>query len=299
VVRLAVLALLWGSSFLWIKLALRGFSPTQIVFVRLALGAAVLVPFVLVRRLRFPVGWRTWLHLVVAALFANAIPYLLFGVGEQTVGSNVAGILNATTPLWTVVFAIAARTERDLNSRRAVGIIVGLAGTLLIFSPWHSAGEIASRGGLACLAAAASYGVSYVYMGRFLAGRGIPPLMLSASQLTAATALLAVVMPIGGLQRPHWRPEAVAGLLILGVLGTGAAYVLNYRLITDAGPTAASTVTYLLPVVAVLLGWIGLREPITVGMAGGMILVLGGVALAQRRTGRRTLSKAEKSEADT
>ncbi len=257
------------------------------MFVRLALGAAVLVPFALARKLRFPAGWRTWLHLAVAALFANAIPYLLFGVGEQTVGSNVAGVLNATTPLWTVVFAVMARTERDLTGRRGAGLVLGLVGTVLIFSPWNSAGEIASRGGMACLAAAASYGVSYVYMGRFLAGKGIPPIMLSASQLAVATAWLAVAMPVSGLQPIHWRPEAVAGLLTLGALGTGAAYVLNYRLITDAGPTAASTVTYLLPMVAVALGWIALREPVTVGMATGMILVLAGVALAQRRASRR------------
>jgi drug/metabolite transporter (DMT)-like permease len=256
------------------------------VFVRLALGVAVLAPIALARGLRVPTGWRTWAHLTVAALFANAIPYVLFGVGEQTVGSNVAGVLNATTPLWTVVVALTARTAKILGGRRAAGILAGFAGTVLIFSPWNSATEIASRGGLACLAAAASYGVSYVYMGRFLAGRGVPPLILSASQLAAATALLAAAMPVGGLGRPPWRPEAVAGLLILGALGTGAAYVLNYRLITDAGPTAASTVTYLLPVVAVLLGWAALGEHVTVGMLAGTLLVLGGVALAQRRTTR-------------
>jgi drug/metabolite transporter (DMT)-like permease len=298
--RLAALAVLWGSSFLWIKLGLRGFSPVQIVFVRLALGAGVLVPFALARRLSFPAGWRTWLHLFVAALFGNAIPYVLFGVGEQSVGSNVAGILNATTPLWTVLFALVARTERDLDSRQGAGILLGLGGTLLIFSPWNSASEIASRGGVACLAAAASYGVSYVYMGRFLAGQGIPPVMLSASQLTAATAILAAAVPIDGLQQVHWRADAVVGLLILGALGTGVAYVLNYRLITDAGATAASTVTYLLPVVAVLLGWIVLREPVTLGMAAGMVLVLAGVALAQRRS-RRDASRPpmERTEAET
>src|SRR5262245_21790212 len=100
--RFALLALLWGSGFLWIKLALRGFNPVQIVFVRLALGVAVLTPIVWHRGQRFPTGWRTWAHLTVAALFANAIPYVLFGVAELTVGSNVAGVLNATTPLWTV-----------------------------------------------------------------------------------------------------------------------------------------------------------------------------------------------------
>ncbi len=274
---------MWGSSFLWIKIALRGFSPVQITFVRLALGVAVLAPVALSRGLRLPNGWRTWGHLAVAALFANAIPYALFGLGEQTVGSNVAGALNATTPLWTLVLAVLTRTERGLAGRRVLGIGLGFAGTMLIFSPWRSVTGIASWGGVACLAAAASYGISYNYMGRFLTGRGLSPLLLSASQLAAATALLAAALPIGGRNLPVWRVEAVVSLLILGVLGTGAAYVLNYRLIAEEGPTAASTVTYLLPVVAVLLGWTILREPVTVGMAAGMFLVLGGVAFTQRR----------------
>jgi drug/metabolite transporter (DMT)-like permease len=247
IARLAALALLWGSGFLWIKLALHGFSPVQIVFVRLALGVAVLAPLALAQGLRFPTGWRTWLHLSVAALFANAIPYVLFGIGERSVGSNVAGVLNATTPLWTVVLAFAARTERVLSPRRAVGIALGFAGTTLIFSPWRAAGDIATWHGLACLAAAASYGISYIYMGRFLTGRGIPPLVLSASQLAAATGLLAVAMPLAGRTQPSWRADALISLLVLGALGTGVAYVLNYRLIADEGPTTASTVTYLLP----------------------------------------------------
>jgi len=282
-VRLGLLALLWGSSFLWIELALRGFSPVQIVFTRLALGAAVLVPIALGSGLRFPTGWSTWAHLGVAALFANAAPYLLFGVGQQTVASNVAGMLNATTPLWAVALALVTGTEPGLSWRRGAGIVTGMAGVALIFSPWQSAGQIATWGGLACLAAAGSYGLSYVYMGRYLTGRGIPALMLSASQLTAATALLAVVMPAAGTSPVGWRPEAVLSLLVLGVAGTGAAYVLLYRLITDQGATAASTVTYLLPVVAVALGWLVLREPVTAAMAAGTLLVLVGVALAQRR----------------
>lgn len=282
--RLAVLGLLWGSSFLWIKLALRGFNPVQIVFVRLALGVLVLAPIVWGRGLRLPTGWRTWTHLTVAALFANAIPYVLFGVGEQTVGSNVAGVLNATTPLWTVALGLLARVDPALTGRRAVGIVIGFAGTVLTFSPWQSTNDIASWGGLACLGAAASYAISYIYMARFLARRGISPLVLSAAQLSVATGLLAIAMPIGGLDAPVWRADAVASLAILGVLGTGAAYVLNYRLITDEGPTVASTVIYLLPIVALALGAATLHEPITTGIAAGVTLVLAGVALTQIST---------------
>ncbi|MEV0457875.1 DMT family transporter [Catellatospora methionotrophica] len=281
-VRLALLALLWGSSFLWIKLALRGFSPVQLVFLRLLLGFAVLAPIVMLRRLPVPQGITVWAHLFVAALIANAVPYVLFGIGEQTVDSSVAGVLNATTPLWTVVVAYLAGTDRAVTFLRAGGIALGFLGTILIFSPWESAGEIASPGGLACLAASASYGVSYVYMGRFLAGRGIAPLTLSAGQLGAATVLLALALPVSGGQAITWRVDAVASVVVLGVLGTGAAYVLNYRLIADVGPTAASVVTYLLPAVAVVLGAVFLAETPTAAMVGGTVLVLAGVLLTQR-----------------
>ncbi|WP_184840532.1 DMT family transporter [Allocatelliglobosispora scoriae] len=281
--RLALLALLWGSSFLWVKVALRGFSPMQLVFLQVLLGFVVLTPIALSRGLRFPRTASTWGHLFVAAVVANAIPYLLIGIGVQTVDSNVGGVLNATAPLWTVAIAYLAGSDRAITVYRALGISLGFLGTIVIFSPWRAAGEIATVGGLACLAAAASYGVSYVYMGRFLANRGVPPLMLSASQLGAATVLLAFALPFAGLQPITWRADAVVSILIHGMLCTGAAYVLNYRLISDEGPTAASVVTYLLPVVSITLGALVLHESVTVGMAIGTALVLTGVFLARRR----------------
>ena len=133
--------------------------------------------------------------------------------------------------------------------------------------------------------ASAGYGLSYVYMGRYLTGRGISPLVLSASQLGAVTVLLALAMPFAGLDAPEWRWDAVGSLLVLGALGTGIAYVLNYRVIQDEGPTAASVVTYLLPIVAVILGWAVLSEAVTVAILAGVVLVLGGVILS-KRTGR-------------
>ncbi|WP_155374363.1 DMT family transporter [Catellatospora vulcania] len=124
--------------------------------------------------------------------------------------------------------------------------------------------------------------VSYVFMGRFLTGRGIAPLMLSAGQLGAATVLLALALPVFGRQEITWRADAVVSVAVLGALGTGVAYVLNYPLITDVGSTAASVVTYLLPVVAIVLGAALLGEALTVAMVGGTVLVLVGVLLTQR-----------------
>jgi drug/metabolite transporter (DMT)-like permease len=279
-VRVAALALIWGSGFLLIKLSLRGFSPVQLTFARLALGAAFLTIVVVATKLRLPTG-RLWLHLIVAALVANAIPYALFGFAEQTVNSNLAGAINATTPLWTLLIATLLRQAKQLRWVQSAGMAIGFAGALLILSPWQTT-SAPIPGVLACLGAAASYGLSYVYMGRYLTGRGIPPLVLSASQLIAATGLLILAAPIGGFTPPTWRPDALLALLTLGVIGTGVAYVLNYRIISDDGPVLASTVTYLLPVVAVILGLVVLGEPISLQLAIGVIVVLAGVALTRR-----------------
>jgi drug/metabolite transporter (DMT)-like permease len=286
VARLAVLALLWGSSFLWIKIAVGGLSPVQLVLARLALGALVLLVVIRARGLRLPDSAATWRHLAVAAVIANVIPYLLFAVGEQTVDSGLAGALNATTPLWAFGVGLAVRAERGASRRRIIGLVTGFVGALVILAPWRTGTTGSLYGSLACLAAAASYGVSYVYMGRYLTNRGLAPLVLSAAQLTAATGLVVLAMPVAGLQPVKLSGSVVAATLILGVLGTGVAYVLNYRLITDEGPTAASTVTYLLPIVAVVLGIVVRHEPATWHLLVGTVVVLTGIALAQSREHR-------------
>jgi drug/metabolite transporter (DMT)-like permease len=281
--RIALLALIWGSAFLWIKLADRGFSPVEVTLARLALGAAVLFVIVRVRREAIPRSRRLWAHIAIAALFANAAPYLLFAVAEQTVDSSTAGIINATTPLWTVVLALAVRHQKNVTGWQAAGLIVGFAGAVLIFTPWHTAGGLFSAGALECLAASISYAISYIYMDRFLARRGIGPVVLSASQLAAAAVMLAIALTVSGVQTPHVTAESVAAIAVLGIIGTGFAYVLNYQIITSEGATVASTVTYLLPVVAIVLGVVVLGESITAMMLAGIALVLIGVALTRRR----------------
>ena len=281
--RIVLLALIWGSAFLWIKLADRGFSAVEVTLARLALGAAVLFVIVSVRRQAIPRSGRLWAQIAVAALFANAVPYLLFAVAEQTVDSSTAGIINATTPLWTVVLALAVRHQKSVTGWQAAGLAAGFAGAVLIFTPWHTAGGLLSAGGLECLAASVSYAVSYIYMDRYLARRGIGPVVLSACQLAAAAVMLAIALGISGVQTPHVTAENVAAIAVLGIIGTGFAYVLNYQIITSEGATVASTVTYLLPVVAIVLGVLVLGETITMTTLAGIALVLAGVALTRRR----------------
>ncbi|MGH3782290.1 MAG: DMT family transporter, partial [Pseudonocardiaceae bacterium] len=243
VVRLALLAVLWGSSFMWIKVGLRGFTPMQLVFLRLLLAAALLLLICWIRGLRLPREPVVWTHFAVAATVGNVLPFFLFGVGERSVDSGLAAILNATTPLWTIVVALLARTECVMSAPRAAGLLLGFAGTLVIFAPWQSGGTGTASGAAACLTAAALYGVLFVYVGRYLTGRDLAPTVLSTGQLTAATVLSALALPVGW-HAPHLRPDAVGSVAVLGLLGTGVAYILNYRLITDDGPTVASTVTY-------------------------------------------------------
>lgn len=289
--RILTLALLWGSGFFWIKLSLRGLTPSQLLFVRLALGAAALVAVLYGRGERLPVGRWRWVHLGGAALFGNVIPYLLFAMAERQVDSSVAGMLNATTPLWTIVLAYAAGRSRRLNAGQLAGVALGLAGTLLIVAPWSRGTQFTSSGALLCLIGALSYGVSYVYIGRFLTGLGTSPLAMSAGQLLAASGLGLLTLPMfDGLTAPHWRPDALASIAILGVLGTGLAYVINYRIITDDGPVAASLVIYLLPVVAIGLGVTFLHERLTAHALLGVLVVIAGVVVARQTAGKPTLA---------
>ncbi|MCA1225265.1 DMT family transporter [Saccharopolyspora sp. 6M] len=282
--RLGVLALLWGASFLLIKLALTAMSPAQVTFTRIALGAAVLVALCAVRGLRMRLDRRLLPHVVVAGFFASALPWVLLGIGERTVDSGLAGAVNATTPLWTLLFGYVLGARGGFSPRMLGGLAVGFGGVLLILAPWQ--GASAGTGVLACLAAAASYGVGYVHIGRKLTGTGAPAPVLAALQLAAATGLAAVVLPLEGLPAVRFDAVALLAVAVLGVFGTGVGFALNYRLIADEGATVASTVTYLMPVVSVLLGWLVLGERLSWRVLLGIALVLAGVALTRNRTAR-------------
>ncbi|PXY38032.1 DMT family transporter [Prauserella flavalba] len=280
--RMGALALMWGSSFLWIKLALAAFTPVQLVLARLVLGAAVLVVLCFAAKDRLPRSRRIWGYLAVAALFHNALPFLLFAIGEQTVDSGVTGVLNATTPLWALAVALVWRVERRLSAARTAGLGLGLAGTILIFAPWESSGLL-SWGAVVILAAAASYGFVMVYEGRFLADTGASPVALAAAQMITASGFLLLAVPVGGLSPIHLDGTAMIAVAVLGVFSTGIAFALNYRLIATEGGVATSTVGYLLPVVSVLLGTVFLDEELNARVIVGMVVVLAGVALTRVR----------------
>lgn len=280
--RIGVLALLWGSTFLWIDLALGGLTPVQVTLVRCALGALVLGVACRFARQRLPRERALWGHVLVAALFCNALPFALFGIGQQSVDSGLAGVLNATTPLWSLLIGLVTRGERRPHAIRVTGLLVGLAGTALIFAPWQRSGHV-GWGALAILAAAASYAFAFTYMGRHLVGKGAPTLSLAAAQLLAATGLTTLALPFGGLAGVRLQPVPLVAVSVLGVFATGVTFYFTYRIIADEGATNAATVGYLLPVVSVTLGALVLGEDLSPRVIAGMAVVLLGVALSRRR----------------
>lgn len=280
---IVTLAVLWGSNFAWIKIALNAFTPAQLTFARMLLGALVLLAVIALTHDQLPRDRHTWAHLTVSALVSNAAPYYLFALGETRVDSNIAGTLNATTPLWTLALVATIRQMGTIRATQVVGFILGLAGCVVLFAPWNT-NTINALGTFYCLLAAISYAISYVYMARYLIPKKITPTALAASQLAAATGwtMFALVIHRGPL--PSYTPNAWTALIILGIIGTGLAYIINYALIRTEGPTRASVVTYLVPLVSLTLGAAVLDEPLVANLLTGAALILTGIAISRRKS---------------
>ncbi|WP_081893659.1 DMT family transporter [Actinoalloteichus caeruleus] len=289
---MVVLALLWGSAFLWVDLALAGgMTPPLIATLRSALGAVVLLLLAGLARQRLPRDLATWGRVTVAALWCNAVPFLLIAVGQRTVDSGTAGVVNATTPLWSLLLGLVLGMERRPHPLRLTGLLVGFAGTVVLLAPWRQPVDI-GLGAIALLGAAISYAVAFTYMARHLTGTGSGPLALSAAQLLAATGLSIPLLLVDGLPAspPSVTATGWAAVVALGVLSTGLTFYLNFRLIGDVGATTTASVGYLLPVVSVSLGAVVLSEVVDVRVVLGMVVVLVGVALTRRHAPPRAES---------
>ncbi|MFF5208143.1 DMT family transporter [Streptosporangium sp. NPDC000396] len=282
-----LLAAIWGNSFFFIKVAVEELHPLQVSFLRMAIGAATLLLVLVLSRRSLPGEPRLWGHFAVASIVLTTLPFTLFAYGEQYVSSVLAAIWNATTPLCTLAFTLLLRTERPTPARMA-GLGVGFAGVMIVLGVWQPLGGGQLQGSLACFGAALCYGVGGAYMGRFLSNRGEAPVVLATGQLLTGTVQLAVITLLAGVPLVDTSVPAEVwwSMAGLGGLGTGLAYLLLYRVQSVAGVTTTSTVTYLIPIFAVISGVLVLGEHLTWNQPAGAAVVLLAIALTQGRLSR-------------
>ncbi|MER7625615.1 DMT family transporter [Streptomyces sp. NPDC126503] len=286
--RFGALALIWGFSFLLIKVGTEGFAPFQVTFGRLLFGTAVLAVALVVKRDRLPRGARVWGHLTVAAFLLNALPFSLFAYAELTIPSTLAGICNATTPLWGMALSLVALSEDRPTRVRAAGLGIGFVGVLTVLGAWQGFSGLDVTGTALALLASFSYAVGWIYVRRTLSGTGASHLSLAGSQVGIATLQLALVTPLFTSVPESVEIVPLLAVIALGALGTGYAMLLQYGVVAEVGPTTAAMVTYFIPVIATAAGVALLDERLSWNTPVGAIVVLAGAALTQTRPSRRT-----------
>jgi drug/metabolite transporter (DMT)-like permease len=280
-----MLAAIWGCSFLFISIGVRELHPAYLALGRVVAGALVLLIILAIKRESLPREPRIWAHTFVLGAIGSAVPWTLFGYGEQRVPSLLAGIWNGITPLVVLPIAVLVFRTEKFTLQRAVGLLLGFVGMLVVLGAWQLHGGSDLTGQLLCMAAACSYGVAIPYQKRFIAGSKLSGTALSASLLLCATVQLAVVAPIVAGHAPP-RPwslslEVVASVVALGALGSGIAFVLNLRMIRLIGASMTSMVTYVMPIFAIIVGVLVLDEHLTWYQPVGALIVLTGVAVSQ------------------
>jgi drug/metabolite transporter (DMT)-like permease len=296
---LAIVAAIWGSSYLFIKVAVDEVEPAAMMFLRLVLASAVLVPVlawrvggtrVAVSDIR-GLGWKAW-----AIGFLNAaFPFTLIAWGEKYVDSGVAAIANASVPIFVVILAFWFNPSERVRGVRLAGILVGLAGVAVLTGLHPEGGWWAIAGTLAIVVASLSYAAANHFVQHNFS-QTMPVLVTTASSVMGAL----ILVPFAAFQVPDEMPswKAIGSIVVLGVLGTAFALLLYFRLLTLYGAARSSLVTYLLPPVALFYGVLILDEQITLNAALGLVLILAGVALgsgaafARRRRGREPEAEA-------
>ncbi|UVO33913.1 DMT family transporter [Bradyrhizobium arachidis] len=269
---LAVLSILWGGSFFFNGAALRELPPLTLVFLRVALGAAILLPLLGRQGISFPRGVAGWKPFFVIGLLNNVVPFSLIVAGQTFVPSGLASILNATTPLFTVM-VMAMAGEEALLARRVAGVALGLAGVIILRGWGIEARTGQGLGILLCLGGALSYGFAALAARRLL--KGSAPLGTATFQLMASTAMMAIVA--GAVEQP-WHlamPGVATWLAVLGLaaLSTALAYIVFFQIIRRSGATNVMLVTLLIPVTAIVLGWLVLGERISEREIAGAIVI--------------------------
>ncbi|WP_324784827.1 DMT family transporter [Streptomyces sp. H51] len=290
--RFGALSLIWGFSFLLIKVGTAAYAPFQVTLGRLVFGTAVLAAAMAAKRERLPRGARTWGHLTVAAFLLNALPFSLFAYSELTIPSTLAGICNATSPLWGMALSLVALSEDRPSRLRVAGLGIGFLGVLTVLGAWQGFHGLDATGTAMALLASLSYPVGWIYVRRTLAGSGHSNLSLTGAQLLLATLQLAVVTPLFTSFPAALSPVPLLAVAALGALGTGVAVLVQYGLVSEVGPTTAQMVTYFIPVIATAAGVAVLGESLSWSTPVGALIVLAGAALTQAGPGPRKAGAA-------
>jgi drug/metabolite transporter (DMT)-like permease len=284
-VGFAALTIIWGSSFLWIKLAVREVGPLTVVTIRLVFALLALLAFLIARRPPVPRGARMWTVLLVQGLMSTALPWILITWAEQYIDSAVATVLNATVPMFTIVIAHYFLHDDRITSRRFVGLMVGFGGVLVLvhgdIPAGFGSGGMVLMGNLAMLVSSGFYAVSNVFARAKL--RGVPSIVQAFYTMLLADAVMWIVTPV--VEAPFTLPTlglTWIAIAWLGVLGAGISYVIFYYLLHTIGPTRISMVTYTIPVVGVTLGVVFLNERLDWSLVVGTVLIVSGVWGARR-----------------
>ena len=274
---------IWGCSFIFIKLGLEFLTPFGVAFGRCALGAVTLFIISRIRGIHLPRAPKTLFHIWVVSLLLNSIPGILFALAETKVTSILAGIINAVTPLMTLIAILIVNRNEKPKAVQIGGLAIGFAGVLTVLGVWRGLGDNPLWAVLVLFGAVACYGLSFPYTRRFVFPIGLQTEAVVSTQLILAAITLLPFYLFDGIARDYYTPGPVFAMLALGIFGSGFAYMWNFRVLEIAGSATASSVTYLTPVVAVLVGIAFLGESITWNEPVGALIVLLGAAIAQER----------------
>lgn len=281
------LGVVWGCSFIFIKLGLEFLTPFGVAFGRCALGAITLLIIVKIKKIKLPSDKSTWQKLWILSMLLNVIPGILFAYAEVHVTSVLAGIINATTPLATLIVMLVAFREEKLKVEQIIGLIIGAVGVMVVLGIWQGVGENQLTGVIALLIAVTCYGISFPYTVRNIIPLGLKPEAAATTQLIMAAITLLPFYLFDGISQDYYRPATFLAMLALGILGSGIAYIWNFSIIAAAGSSIASSVTYLTPVVAIIVGWVFLGEALSWYEPVGALLVIIGAAISQGRFNRK------------
>jgi drug/metabolite transporter (DMT)-like permease len=277
------LGITWGSSFLLIKWGLISLSPFGVVFFRSFFGGLTLLAFSVITKQKLPRKMSEIGHVAFVALGMNSVPGYLFAVGETHVSSVTAGIINATTPLMTVLVISLAFREQKINLNQGLGVFIGFFGVLLVTDVFTNKVAGDWYGYLELLLATLCYGIAIPYSRRYVTPLKYSSTALATTQLCASAFALSPFLLLTTTFESHWTAKSFIGMLFLGSVGTGFAYIWNYRNVALAGATIASTVTYVTPVVAAILGVLLLNEHVHLIQYIGGLFILFSAALVQQR----------------